>query len=125
MNQKQDFLDAQNASILGVNTLNFLKMDFCKTCGILLVKKGISHACPKCGYTKGNVKIETKEKIPERTPVAIIKEENTVLPIVKAECPKCGHNQAYFWSSQTRGSDESETSFFKCTKCKHTRRQYT
>jgi DNA-directed RNA polymerase subunit M len=31
---------------------------------------------------------------------------------------------AYFWTQQTRGADEPETRFFKCTKCSHTWREY-
>jgi DNA-directed RNA polymerase subunit M len=47
------------------------------------------------------------------------------LPIVKDEkCKKCGNEDSYFWTVQTRASDESETKFFKCTKCGHTRRDY-
>ncbi len=100
-------------------------MEFCPKCGVLLVKQGTNFVCPKCKYSKGNVKIETKEKIPDKKKLEVVNDEDGTLPIIRSECPKCKHDQAYFWTRQTRGSDESETSFFKCVKCKHTRRQYT
>ncbi|PIO07920.1 transcription factor S, partial [Candidatus Pacearchaeota archaeon CG10_big_fil_rev_8_21_14_0_10_35_219] len=31
---------------------------------------------------------------------------------------------AYFWTMQTRAADESETKFYRCTKCDHTWREY-
>jgi DNA-directed RNA polymerase subunit M len=46
-------------------------------------------------------------------------------PKVKIICEKCGNNAAYFWTQQTRAADEPETRFFKCTKCKHTWREYS
>ena len=45
-------------------------------------------------------------------------------PVVPAVCPKCANKEAYFWTSQTRAGDEAETRFFKCTKCRHTWREY-
>ena len=37
---------------------------------------------------------------------------------------ECGLGKARFWLVQTRASDEPETKFFKCEKCKHTWRDY-
>ena len=39
-------------------------------------------------------------------------------------CEKCGNKAAYYWTQQTRGADEPETRFFKCTKCEYTWREY-
>ena len=47
------------------------------------------------------------------------------LPLTAAECPKCGHKKAFFWLIQTRASDEPETKFMKCEKCKHIWRDYS
>ena len=47
------------------------------------------------------------------------------LPTVRVECPKCGNMLASAWQVQTRGSDESSTQFFRCTKCSHTFREYS
>ena len=80
----------------------------------------------KCSYTtKGKIKIESTEQIKEMKATAVIKEKDTnVMPTVAETCPKCGNKEAYFWTSQTRSADEAETKFFKCTKCKHTWREY-
>ena len=56
--------------------------------------------------------------------VEVISEEKEVLPLVSAECTKCGHSMAYHWEIQTRAADEPATRFFKCEKCKHTWREY-
>jgi DNA-directed RNA polymerase subunit M len=46
------------------------------------------------------------------------------LPKVKEDCPECGHDTAFFWTKQTRSSDEPETKFYRCVKCKKTWREY-
>jgi DNA-directed RNA polymerase subunit M len=68
--------------------------------------------------------------------VAEIKEKGTTIkkieavedietrPVIEARCPECEHNEAYYWTQQTRSADEPETRFFKCTKCSHTWREY-
>ena len=35
------------------------------------------------------------------------------------------YKKSYFWMMQTRGSDEPETKFYKCEKCKHVWRDYS
>ncbi|MEM2956351.1 MAG: transcription factor S [Candidatus Pacearchaeota archaeon] len=100
-------------------------MEFCPKCGILLKKKEEKFICLKCGYTKGAVSIKTSEKIPEKKSISIIEKEESSLPEIDIQCEKCGNKKAYFWQIQTRGADESPTNFFRCTKCKHTWRQYT
>jgi len=115
-------------------------VEFCPDCGMRLVsrrekkgKKVVLHlVCPKCGYTKDNAdKPSVVPKAIERSPhesIAIIgKEEQKLrtLPTVKIECPKCGNNIAYAWQVQTRGTDESSTQFFRCTKCNYTFREYS
>jgi len=66
-----------------------------------------------------------KEKINEKKEVAVVREtEGEVKPIVEINCPECKNDKAYFWTMQTRSSDESETKFYKCTKCKYTWRDY-
>ena len=82
-------------------------------------------SCPRCGYTKkGTVKLGSKEKIESHKDVAVVKKDFKTEPIVVEICPKCGHDKAYFWTVQTRASDESPTKFFKCVKCGHTKRDY-
>jgi len=80
----------------------------------------------KCGHNiKGIVPLKSSEKVAKKAEIGIVKEKDVdVFPITSADCPKCGHKEAYFWSAQTRAGDEAETRFFKCTKCKHSRREY-
>lgn len=101
-------------------------MEFCQKCGgIVLVKDGKA-ACASCGHRiNKKLKIEASEKISKHETIAVIDEEaaNTY-PEVDMPCPKCKNKKAYFWTQQTRSSDESETKFYKCTKCGHTWRKY-
>lgn len=101
-------------------------MEFCEKCGGIIMVQDGKAACAGCGHkVKKKLKIEASEKITQHETVAVIKEdaENTY-PIVEIDCPKCKNKKAFFWTSQTRSSDESETKFYKCSKCKHTWRKY-
>jgi len=101
-------------------------MEFCEKCGgIILVQNGKA-LCTKCGARlKKKPKIELSEKIEKKEGVSVIKENaETTEPIITMECPKCNNKKAYFWTLQTRATDEAETKFFKCTKCKYTWRKY-
>jgi DNA-directed RNA polymerase subunit M len=116
-------------------------MEFCPKCGTRLVpakkKRGakvvLLLSCSKCGYTKppADVKVAVIPRVIEQPPkesIAVIGKEELklrTLPTVKIECPKCGNTLAYVWQVQTRGSDESSTQFFRCTKCSHTFREYS
>lgn len=101
-------------------------MEFCPKCGSVLIEKRKNFGCVRCGHSfKGKVKIESTEQLKEKEKVAVIKEKDTnIMPTVAATCQKCGHKEAYFWTSQTRSADEAETRFFKCVKCNHTWREY-
>ncbi len=111
-------------------------MEFCPKCGTKLTptkkKKGkatIVLSCPKCGYKKPAA-LATMPKVIEHKPerIAVIgKKEQKLrtLPTVRVECPKCGNMKAYVWQVQTRGTDESSTQFFRCTKCSYTFREYS
>jgi len=101
-------------------------MEFCPKCGSVLIEKDGKFKCARCSFKpKGKVKIQSSETLVQKEKVGVVKEKDVdVMPITSALCPKCGHREAYFWSSQTRGSDEAETRFFRCTKCKHTWREY-
>ena len=102
-------------------------MQFCPNCGLVLVKKRKRFSCPKCGYvSKERVRISTSEKMGEKQIIAVLKEkDSTVWPTVATLCRKCGNKLAYTWSAQMRAGDEAETRFFRCTKCKHTWREYS
>jgi len=70
-------------------------------------------------------KLVVTEKVEKASGVAVVKSsEEDIHPIIDIRCPKCKNMKAYFWTMQTRASDESETKFYKCVKCKHTWRVY-
>jgi transcription factor S len=101
-------------------------MEFCPKCGGVLIEKRKNFGCSRCTYTaKGKIKIEASEKMIEKERIGVIKEKDIdVFPVTAAKCSKCGNNEAYFWTTQTRGADETETRFFRCKKCSHTWREY-
>jgi DNA-directed RNA polymerase subunit M len=82
--------------------------------------------CSRCGTDTGSkVSLESSEKVEVAAEIAVVTEgENEINPRVEIECPKCSHKEAFFWSKQTRSSDEAETRFYKCTSCKYTWRIY-
>lgn len=103
---------------------------FCPKCGsILLPKKEGSKkvmVC-SCGYKSSNMeqtKITESISKKDKEVEVIEKSALNILPKTKAECEKCGHKEAYFWTLQTRAGDEPETKFMKCAKCGHTWRDY-
>jgi DNA-directed RNA polymerase subunit M len=115
-------------------------MEFCPNCGTLLVssrdkkakKPVFSLLCPKCGFKKQtgdkpSLTPKAIERSPQESIAVIGKEEQKLrtLPTVRIECPKCGNHTAYAWQVQTRGTDESSTQFFRCTKCSYTFREYS
>lgn len=98
-------------------------MMFCPKCGSILSPKedkGKRFLACQCGYTDKKTKGEIKEKSAPKEKLVIVDENETSNAIVDEKCPKCGHEKAEFWSIQTRASDEPETNFYKCVKCKHT-----
>ena len=101
-------------------------MEFCQKCGSIIIVEKDKAICANCGFRlKKKPKIEASEKIQNKETIAVVKEgQDNINPIVEIKCPKCKHNKAYFWTSQTRAADESETKFYKCTKCSHTWRVY-
>lgn len=101
-------------------------MEFCPKCGAVLIQKTKNHGCPRCNYsTKNKIKIKTSERIGEKEEIAVVKgKDASTLPVINEKCKECGNDRAYFWTVQTRASDESETKFFKCTRCEHTKRNY-
>jgi len=104
---------------------------FCPKCGSIMVPKKEKEksflACTGCGFVnKSKEKIELKETIKKKSPdIEIASEDEETLPITDSECPKCKNSKAYYWLVQTRAGDEPETKFLKCTKCKHTWRDYS
>jgi transcription factor S len=101
---------------------------FCPECGSILrpkLKAGKKVLFCSCGYTKpfDEEPTEIKETVDQRKKIEVI-EQVEIHPKVKNKCEKCGNNVAYYWTQQTRGADEPETRFFRCTKCNLTWREY-
>lgn len=103
---------------------------FCPKCGSLMVldSEKKKSSCSSCGYSpRGKVEnLILKEKIglTKEQEIEVQDKKVETLPKVNEECSKCGNKKAYYWTLQTRSSDESETRFFECTKCRHRWRVY-
>ncbi len=100
-------------------------MMFCPKCGSILMTKQGKLGCPRCNYkTTEKKELIMREKVESQKAVDVVEKEIETLPLTEAECPKCKHKKAYFWTVQTRAADEPETKFLKCEKCKHIWRDY-
>lgn len=103
---------------------------FCPKCGSLLRPKdkaGKKILYCACGFTKspaGEVSAELRESVQGTRRIEVVENVET-MPKIKSSCEKCGNKIAYYWTRQTRGADEPETRFFRCTKCSHTWREYS
>ncbi len=101
---------------------------FCPACKKLMrpnTAQGL-WICPKCGTNvkMGSGKVVEHHQLKAKE-VAVVEQKVNPLPVSKEEeCPKCGHNEAYWVLGQTRGADEPETRIFQCTKCDHKWREY-
>ncbi|MEW6063448.1 MAG: transcription factor S [Nanoarchaeota archaeon] len=98
---------------------------FCPKCSSILVPKNVGNrvkmAC-SCGYEAKSRDVILKEKVNVKK--IEISQKKMPLPKTKATCEKCGNKEAYYWTVQTRSSDEPETRFFECVKCGHRWREY-
>jgi DNA-directed RNA polymerase subunit M len=99
-------------------------MLFCK-CGALLLPKNGKMVCPECKTVSDSdgriTEKKTKKKEVEVMNKGDLEEKH---PEVTHDCEECGHTRCFFWTKQTRSSDEPETKFYKCCKCGHTWREY-
>ncbi|RMF89149.1 MAG: transcription factor S [Methanobacteriota archaeon] len=103
---------------------------FCRKCGGLMLPKEGMLTCTRCGHKQEIVNKEVHTRVERRggkkKKLLVLDEDAdvTTLPVTRAECPKCRNMEAYWWLIQTRRADEPETRFLRCTKCKHTWREY-
>ena len=107
-------------------------MKMCEKCGNLMIperkKEGLYFVCKICKIEKKaeNSNCILKEVIHNEKPAILKADKNSEsLPKIKKKCERCGNKEAYWWSQQTRSSDEPETRFYRCTKCKQTWREYS
>ena len=107
-------------------------MEFCDKCGAMMIpvteENGTRHLkCRSCGSSKaiaGNLTVSQEIKKSPRDRIVVVEDDSIPMPVTKATCPKCGNIDAYYWTLQTRRGDEGATEFYRCTKCKHTWRNY-
>ena len=101
-------------------------MEFCPTCGAILMPKNGDLKC-SCGYEK---KMETADgynlskKVESKENVKMLGKDVNVGDMTNEVCPECGHDKAYYKLLQTRSADEAPTRIFTCVKCKHRWRAY-
>ncbi|KAI3658412.1 hypothetical protein MP638_007514 [Amoeboaphelidium occidentale] len=99
---------------------------FCKICGNLLDYPGNSDfvSCNLCNTTHNCSEYEQIEIVTHSRPnafgkkKAVEEEEEQSGAIIEETCTKCGHNQMRFFTMQLRSSDEGQTVFYTCTKCR-------
>ncbi len=115
-------------------------MKLCTKCGTLMVPQREGNrtifVCKRCGQRARAENIAPKvreaakmrEKIEHSMAdtIPVVEDKSVkILPITKIECPECGNSEAHWWTQQTRSSDEPETRFYRCTRCKKTWREYS
>ncbi|MCL7415384.1 MAG: transcription factor S [ANME-2 cluster archaeon] len=102
-------------------------MEFCPKCKSMMMPSAGKMKCKKCGCEKERTKsagVVEKKEFQEREVTVLEGNEAAGLPTSKVVCEECGNNLAYWWLRQLRSADESETRFFRCTKCGRTWREY-
>jgi DNA-directed RNA polymerase subunit M len=102
-------------------------MEFCPQCKSMMMPSGNVMKCRKCAFEKekaGTSNILAKQEFNEREVTVLEGDEAAGLPTTNAHCEECGNKIAYWWLRQLRSADESETRFFRCTKCGKTWREY-
>lgn len=101
-------------------------MKFCPQCDNRLRKLDGSLVCSKCNYNEDGSDIVTQAP-DDISGLNVLTEEDgkDILPTIKKDCAKCGHDEAVWWMLQTRSADEPTTQFYRCVKCNHTWRDYS
>ncbi|MBW6519188.1 MAG: transcription factor S [ANME-2 cluster archaeon] len=102
-------------------------MEFCPQCKSMMTPSGSKMKCRKCSFEKDKTKrasVVEKKVFKEREVTVIEGNEAAGLPTSKVVCEECGNDTAYWWLRQLRSADESETRFFRCTRCGRTWREY-
>jgi len=100
---------------------------FCEKCKSLMLPKGKKLVCTRCNFEKDikgadEYKFYSNEK--KKSKLLIVDEDIRTMPTTRVKCERCENMEAEWWLLQTRKADESETRFFRCTKCKFTWREY-
>ncbi|MCX8196316.1 MAG: transcription factor S [Acidilobaceae archaeon] len=108
-------------------------VNFCPRCGSVMQPRAVEGRremyCPKCGYATSlaiaqPTRVEIVRSPRDKTNVITKQAPSTMEKVKGISCPKCGHDEAFFWMMQTRAADEPPTRFYRCAKCGHTWREY-
>ena len=105
-------------------------MEFCPKCGSRLIHEVSGKKPPHCSKCKYVSKTSVTKSPPNKSE----KEEGLVIidkdflkmktfPTVKVICPKCGGKTAETWSMNMGSGEKSDVTFYRCTSCRHTRRE--
>lgn len=102
---------------------------FCPVCRSLMMPKEGRFFCRKCGEFRevqgqGQSNVVTAAKQEGKEIVLLEGNVETLPRTTDVECPKCGTREAWWFLRQTRKSDEAETMFLECVKCRHRWRRY-
>lgn len=101
---------------------------FCPVCRGLMMPKDGKFWCRKCQAfreaSRQSVMVSAAKQENKET-VVLEQQDLDILPRTQdVECPECGARDAWWFLRQTRKSDEAETMFLECTKCRHRWRRY-
>ena len=101
---------------------------FCPNCKSLLRPDGENLICSRCEFERpidDTIESKTKLELEEDLKDVPVFSDLDTMPIDETVfCPKCENKGAYWHLRQTRSADEATTRFYRCTKCKHTWREY-
>lgn len=105
---------------------------FCPHCGTILDPPEIDDNvkctfCPfKCNFDDISIQQVITKSSSKPKPTWIMddnedddKKNKNKHATIEEPCPKCGHNELYFYTMQLRSVDEGSTVFYECPKCKH------
>jgi DNA-directed RNA polymerase subunit M len=105
-------------------------MEFCPKCGARLIhdftdKKPLH--CSKCRYVSKTSKTKKIQNKIEKEPSVVVIDkkmlEMKTFPTIEVECPKCKGKIAEVWSMTMGSNEKSDATFYRCTSCRHTRRE--
>lgn len=103
-------------------------MKFCPKCQARLKNSLSGLKCANCDYLEQAVEagggVDSGGADPEFNVLGDEPDAKT-LPTIATDCAQCGNGEAIWWMMQTRSADEPTTRFYRCTKCRHTWRDYS